>query len=178
MSVKTIWEKPMRKYFFTPPQEEGQREKSREDDRKEKLLWTEGRWGKGERVGAPQKCWPIPTLASLGFFPSYGRPKEPQRTQSVSLPHPRSAGHDPSFSFYTFCREKNQKSPFCDLEADTRRLYVPSLPGRTNRFTTQGHVWSGPFTRGGECLARLIHGGWVLFPRPFLVSQGKGAAQM
>lgn len=52
MSVKTIWEKLMRKDFFTPPwQEEGQkegREKSKEEDWKQwggvggGLLWADG----------------------------------------------------------------------------------------------------------------------------------------
>lgn len=44
--------------------------------------------------------------------------------------------------------------------------------------TGLGHVWNGPYTQGGDCLAWLIHGGWVLFPRPFLVPQREGAAHV
>lgn len=110
MSVKTIWEKPMRKDFFTPPREErewgrrgkGGRRVKRKIERKEKLLWTEGR-GEEEgmamarerekRVGALLTLSEMLTHSHAGLsgqfpFPSYCWPKEPQRTQSVSFPHP------------------------------------------------------------------------------------------
>lgn len=45
------------------------------------------------------------------------------------------------------------------------------------RFGLEGHVWSDPFSPGGDRLAGLIHRGWVLFPQPFLVSpRGRGRA--
>lgn len=44
------------------------------------------------------------------------------------------------------------------------------------RFTMQDRVTLRMVrsTRAGDRLAWLIHGGWVLFPQPFLVSEAEG----
>lgn len=56
-----------------------------------------------------------------------------------------------------------------------------SLPVRTRVYdAAPGHVWNGPFNPGrtGFVWARVIHRGWVLFPRPFLVAQVERPARL
>lgn len=112
MSVKSSWEKTSSPLLGKRRDrgKEGRKVKrklensgGRERERK-RLLWAERGvkegmvrarergWGLGLSC---QKCWPIPTLASLDCFPSYCRPTEPQRPPSVSPPTLHSAGPAP-----------------------------------------------------------------------------------
>lgn len=59
----------MRKYFFTPPQEEGQREKSREDGSKRKAAVNRGEVREGGEGGGSAEMLTHSHAGLSGLFP-------------------------------------------------------------------------------------------------------------